>query len=125
MSIPPDDPKNPNDAPPPDDDGDNKGDEIQFPDGMPPLRPGTKQRKIKASMSQSAHDVKFADMFGITLSQTHGIIKFGVFHPETGEFIIHTQIAMTPQGMVMLSQTLQKNIEKVRKMKPQGPQRMN
>ena len=128
MSIPPDDPNIPDDAPPPEDDNkgdDNKGDEIRFPDGMPPLKPGMKQRKVKASMSQGAHDVKFADMFGIALSQTHGIVKFGVFHPETGDFIIHTQIALTPQSMVVLSQTLQKHIEKIRKMKPPGPQRMN
>ena len=124
MSIPPDNPKKPDDAPPPDD-GDNPDDEIQFPEGMPPFKPGAQRKKIKASMSQGAHDVKFADMFGITLSQSHGTLKFGVFHPETGEFVIHTQIAMTPQGMMMLSQTLQKNIEKVRKNKPQGPQRMN
>jgi len=111
MSQPPDDLNIPDDAMPPDDDGDNSQ------TNMPP---GAKKRKVKVSMSQSAHDVKFSDMFGITLAPMHGILKFGVFHPETGEFVVHTQIALTPQGLMSLSQTLQKNIEKVKKRKP-GP----
>lgn len=123
MSNPPDDNDFHEDAKPPDDDNKDNGEKSK--DGFTPQIPGAKRRKIKAKLSPSAQDVKFADMFGVTLSPTHGVVKFGVFHPETGEFIIHTQIAMTPQGMVALSQTLQKNIEKIKQMKPPGRQRMN
>jgi len=123
MSIPPDEPKVP-DEPDAPDDGDEKGDGHEH-DGIAGLPPGAKPRQIKVIMSQSAQEVKFADMFGFTLSPTHGLVKFGVFQPETGEFIVHTQIALTPQGMVALSQSLAKNIEKVRKAKPQPGQSMN
>jgi len=123
MSKPPDDFNIPDDAMPPDDDGDEKHDENQ-PVG-PAGPPGQKRRKVKVINTQSAQEVKFSDMFGFTLSPAHGIVKFGVFHPESGEFVVHTQVAMTPQGMVTLAQSLQKNIEKMRKMKPGGGQRLN
>jgi len=43
-----------------------------------------------------------------------------VFQPETGEFVVHTQIALTPQGMMTLSKSLEENIKKVRSKK-RGP----
>jgi hypothetical protein len=122
MKEPPDDFNIP-DEPDMPGEGDKGGDEQ--PHGLSGLPKGMKQKKVKIRMSPSAGDVKFADMFGFTLSPTHGIIKFGVFYPESGEFVIHTQIALTPQGMVALSQSLQKNIERIRK-KPTGqPGSMN
>ncbi len=117
MSEPPDDFNIPDDANPPDDD--NNGDGDKHKPG------GPKKRKVKVLMSQNAQEVRFADMFAFTLSPTHGIVKFGVFHPETGEFIVHTQIALTPQGMVAFSQSLTKQLEKVRKNKPGGPRSLN
>ena len=109
MTDKPDDPKNP-------DDGNGGGDanNPEIPSGMPP---GARKRKLKVVVSQSAQEVKFADMFGFTISPTHGLVKFGVLQPETGEFIVHTQIAMTPQGMVSLSNALQANLQKIRNMK--------
>jgi hypothetical protein len=114
MSRPPDD----NDKP---GDDKNPGDDEHSHDGPIGMPPGAKPRKLKVVISQSAQDVKFADLFGFTLGPTHGIVKFGVLQPETGEFVIHTQIALTPQGMVALSQALQKNLEKIRQMSKQGP----
>jgi hypothetical protein len=85
--------------------------------GTPPTQKG---RPLKIMISQSAQETKFADLFGFTLTPTHAVIKFGNLQPETGEFIVHTQIAMTPQGLMALSEGLRQNIEKARKMKP-GP----
>ena len=91
-------------------------DDLKIPDdALPPE--GPRKRKVKLAISQSAQEVKFADMFGITIAPTHGVVKFGVFQPETGEFVVHTQIALTPQGMIGLSQSLQKNLENVKKRK--------
>ena len=120
MTPPPSDNDFPGDAMPPDDgDSEDNGHRAEGPIGLPP---GAKRRKIKVVHAQSAYDVKFADLFGFTLGPTHGVLKFGVLHPETGEFVVHTQIALTPQGMVTLSQALQKNLEKVRKRRPgKGP----
>jgi len=120
MSNPPDESNVPDD---PDDGGDK--DEEKQPEGPEGMPPGARRRKVKVVMAQSSQEVKFADMFGFALSPTHGVVKFGVFQPETGEFVVHTQIALTPQGMVALSQSLQKNIEKVRTMKPGQSTSMN
>lgn len=82
-------------------------------------------RPVKIVISQGAQEVKFADLFGYTLTPTHAVIKFGTLQPETGEFVVHTQIAMTPQGMVALSQGLQENLEKVRKIRSDGAPKLN
>jgi hypothetical protein len=123
MTVPPDD----KDIPGGDDsDDEDEAGEIRFPDGLENLPAGGQRRKVKVTISQSAQEVKFADMFGFMLSQTHGIIRFGVFQPETGEFVVHSQIAMTPQGMQALSKSLQQNIEKARRKRKPGPEtRMN
>lgn len=78
---------------------------------------GPVKRKLKILMSQSAQEVKFADMFGFTLTPSHAIVKFGVMQPETGEFVVHTQIALTPQGMMAFGQAIQKNLQKLKKPK--------
>jgi len=122
MKEPPDDFKIPDEPDIPDD---GEGGEGEQPHGISGFPKGAKPRKVKMKMSASAGDVKFADMFGFTLSPTHGIIKFGVFYPESGEFVVHTQIALTPQGLVALSQSLQKNIEMVRKKQKRPPTSMN
>jgi hypothetical protein len=101
-------PGNPDDP----EDGGHEG-----PIGVPPNMQG---RQVKVVISPQAQDVLFADIFGFTLGPSHGIIRFGVLQPETGEFVVHTQIALTPQGMMALSDGLKKNIENIRKMKP-GP----
>lgn len=114
MTDKPDDknkPENEGDKDNSEDEGDSSH-EIRLPDGS--VVPGAK-RQIKVVLTQSAQEVKFADTFGFTLSPLHGIVKFGVMHPETGEFIVHTQIAMTPQGLISLSGALQQNIERARK----------
>ncbi len=118
MFILPSDNDFPGGGKPPDDgdDGGN-GNPETGPVGLPP---GAKRRKLKVIVSPNGMDVKFADLFGFTLGPTHGVVKFGVMQPETGEFVVHTQIALTPQGMVALSQALQKNLEKIRKMKKPG-----
>ena len=123
MAIPPDDTDPPDDPKAPDDDsggGDEKPPE--GPEGPPP---GATRRKMRVVISPVAHEVKFADLFGITIAPAHGVIKFGTMQPETGEFVVHTQIAMTPQGMMALSQALQKNLEKARKTKPGDRPRLN
>ena len=124
MGKPPDDFNIPDEPDIPDDDDDEKseGEQSHRLAGVPP---GVKRRKVNIKMSPSSQDVKFADMFGFTLSPTHGVIKFGVFHPETGDFIVHTQIALTPQGLVALSRSLKQNLDKVRKQKPGPKQSMN
>jgi len=110
--------KGPNDANNPDDGGLGDGSHGGF-HGLPT---DGKKTDFKMVLSQSAQEVKFADMFGFTLSPAHGVIKFGVVHPESREIIVHTQIALTPQGMVALSQALQKNIENFKNLKPgKGP----
>ena len=88
-------------------------------------QPDVKKRRLKVVHSPSAQEVKFADMFGFTITPTHGIVKFGVMHPETGEFVVHTQIALTPAGMVSLSEALKQNIEKARNVKPNPGPKMN
>ena len=94
--------------------------------GMPAgLPPGTQKRKLKVVYSQGSQDVKFADLFGFTMTPAHGLVKFGVLHPETGEFVVHTQIAMTQQGMMALSNALQKNIQKISQMKGKKRPGMN
>lgn len=123
MTVPPDEKDIPGGED--DSDDDDEPEEIRFPDGLESMPAGGQRRKVKVTISQSAQEVKFADMFGFMLSQTHGVIRFGVFQPETSEFIVHTQIALTPQGMLALSKSLQQNIEKARKRK-RGPEtRMN
>ncbi len=72
----------------------------------------------KVSMAPSSHQVLFADFFQITLAPSHGVIKFGYFHPQTHEFIVHTQVAMTPQGILGLSAGLQKQLEMVQGQAP-------
>jgi len=94
-------------------------------DGGSHLPDGVQGRKVKIVISPSAQEVKFADFFGYTLTPTHAVVKFGMLQPETGEFVVHTQIAMTPQGMVALSEGLRKNIEKVRKAKPDQGIKLN
>lgn len=71
------------------------------------------QKPKKVVMTQSSHEVRFADFFQITLSPSHGILKFGYFHPQTQEFIVHTQIALTPQGVMGLSEGLKKQLQVV------------
>ena len=73
----------------------------------------TPQKPKKVVMTQSSHEVRFADFFQITLSPSHGILKFGYFHPQTQEFIVHTQIALTPQGVMGLSEGLKKQLQVV------------
>ena len=68
------------------------------------------QKPKKVIMTQSSHDVRFADFFQITLAPSHGILKFGYFHPQSQEFIVHTQIALTPQGVMGLSEGLKKQL---------------
>jgi len=117
MTTPPGDSRNPDD-PEGQDNGGKKDDSHSGGPGGLPI--GPKGRPIRIVISPSAQEVKFADLFGYTLTPTHGVIKFGTLQPETGEFVVHTQIAMTPQGMVALSEGLKNNIEQARKMKP-GP----
>jgi hypothetical protein len=107
MPVPPDDPKDPEGPSNPD------GKDGHIHDPLPNQPKGKQMRVV---ISANAQDVKFADFFGYTLSQTHGVIKFGTLQPETGEFVVHTQIALTPSGMVALSDGLKKNIENARKM---------
>ena len=71
------------------------------------------QKPKKVVMTQSSHEVRFADFFQITLSPSHGILKFGYFHPQTQEFIVHTQIALTPQGVMGLAEGLKKQLQVV------------
>jgi len=122
MSTPPDDPKNKDnsDNPSDGDSGDKQG-------GGGPQQPHPQQGKqFRVVISPGAHDVKFADFFGYQLNPDHGVIKFGTMQPETGEFVVHTQIAVTPQGMMALSEGLRKNIENARKqMKPSQGSKMN
>ena len=108
MADPEDEKKDPEDP-------EGKGD---FSHGGPPGPQSRKGKQMKVVISANASDVKFADFFGYTLTSTHGVIKFGTLQPETGEFVVHTQIAMTPSGMVALSDGLKKNIENARKMSP-------
>ncbi len=68
----------------------------------------------KVIMSPSSHEIRFSDFFQITLAPSHGIIKFGYFHPQTQEFIVHTQVALTPQGVVGLAEGLKKQLDVVR-----------
>jgi hypothetical protein len=67
----------------------------------------------KVIMAPSSHEVRFADFFQITLAPSHGILKFGYFHPQSQEFIVHTQIALTPQGVLGLSAGLKKQLDVV------------
>jgi hypothetical protein len=72
------------------------------------------QQPKKVIMAPSSHEIKFSDFFQITLAPSHGIIKFGYFHPQTQEFIVHTQVALTPQGVVGLADGLKKQLDVVR-----------
>lgn len=72
------------------------------------------QQPKKVIMAPSSHEIRFADFFQITLAPSHGIIKFGYFHPQTQEFIVHTQVALTPQGVVGLADGLKKQLDVVR-----------
>jgi hypothetical protein len=72
------------------------------------------QQPKKVIMSPSSHEIRFSDFFQITLAPSHGIIKFGYFHPQTQEFIVHTQVALTPQGVVGLAEGLKKQLDVVR-----------
>lgn len=71
------------------------------------------QKPKKVIMTQTSHDIRFADFFQITLSPSHGILKFGYFHPQSQEFIVHTQVALTPRGVVGLAEGLKKQLEVV------------
>lgn len=71
------------------------------------------QKPKKVIMTQASHDIRFADFFQITLSPSHGILKFGYFHPQSQEFIVHTQVALTPRGVVGLAEGLKKQLEVV------------
>jgi len=123
MTKPPDDKDIPNDG---DDSEDGEEEsEIRFPEGLGNMPSPGKRRKVKVTISQSAQEVRFADMFGFMLNPSHGVIRFGVYQPETGEFVVHTQIALTPQGMMGLSKSLKENIEKARKKRPGPETRMN
>ena len=76
----------------------------------------------KISMSQSSHDIKFADFAQIVLTPTHGIIKFGLHQPGTNEFVVHTQVALPPQALVRLAEGLKIQIDKIRTQQQQsGP----
>ena len=83
------------------------------------------QQPKKVIMVPSSHEIRFADFFQITLSPSHGVIKFGYFHPQTQEFIVHTQVALTPQGVVGLADGLKKQLDVVRgkgiPFPPEGP----
>ena len=72
------------------------------------------QKPKKVIMTPSSHEIRFADFFQITLAPSHGILKFGYFHPQTQEFIVHTQVALTPQGVVGLAEGLKKQLDVVR-----------
>ncbi len=113
MTNPPDDFDIPDGPPPDDDNGDDSPKPPETPKGPP-------RKKAKLVMSPSAQKVVFADTFGFTLTPTHGIIKFGVFHPESGEFVVHTQVALSPQGLVALNRSLTANLPKVSKKKGPG-----
>jgi hypothetical protein len=120
MSTPPDNPPHKDDPDSPS--GGNPFDKSG--DGGQPQNP--QQKQFRVVISASAHDVKFADFFGYQLNPDHGVIKFGTMQAETGEFVVHTQIAMTPQGMMALSEGLKKNIENARKqMKPNTGSKLN
>ena len=124
MPKSPDDPKKPENPDNPEG-GNGGGDGNEPLHGHAGLPPNMQGKQIKVVITPSAQEVKFADIFGYTLSPTHGVIKFGTLQPETGEFIVHTQIAMTPQGIMALSEGLKANIEKARKMSPGKGQTMN
>ena len=83
------------------------------------------QKPKKVIMAPSSHEIRFADFFQVTLAPSHGMLKFGYFHPQTGEFIVHTQIALTPQGVVGLADGLKKQLDVVRgkgiPFPPEGP----
>ena len=126
MSIPPDDnfnnkpdeePENPEESEKDKNDGNMQAND--------PVGQNPKRRKIKVVTSENGKDVKFSDMFGFTVTPSHAIVKFGVMQPESGEFVIHSQIAMTPQGLIALHQALGKNIEKIRNIKPGKGQILN
>jgi hypothetical protein len=72
------------------------------------------QQPKKVIMAPSSHEIRFADFFQITLAPSHGVLKFGYFHPQTQEFIVHTQVALTPQGVVGLAEGLKKQLDVVR-----------
>ncbi len=66
------------------------------------------------TMSQSAHDIKFADFAQVVLTPTHGIIKFGLHQAGTNEFVVHTQVALPPQAIVRLAEGMKLQIDKIR-----------
>jgi hypothetical protein len=82
------------------------------------------QRVGKISLAPSSHEVKFADFAQIVLTPTHGIIKFGVHQTGTDEFVVHSQIAMPPQALVMFAEGLKKQIEMIKDQQSKQPPRM-
>jgi len=82
------------------------------------------QRIGKITMSSSSHEVKFADFAQIVLTPTHGVLKFGVHQAGTDEFVIHTQVAMPPQALVMFAEGLKKQIDMIKEQQNKQQPRM-
>lgn len=71
-------------------------------------------KKGRITMSQTSHEVRFADFAQIVLTPTHGIIKFGLHQAGSDEFVVHTQIAMPPQALAGFAEGLKQQIEKIK-----------
>ena len=81
-------------------------------------------RKGKVILSSTAHDVKFADFAQIVLTQTHGVIKFGMHQAGTDEFVVHSQVVMPPQALTHFAEGLKAQIDKIKEQQenPKNPQ---
>ena len=84
----------------------------------------SQQRVGKITMSPSSHDVRFADFAQIVLTPTHGVVKFGVHQAGTDEFVVHTQIAMPPQALVLFAEGLKKQIDMIKEQQGKQPPKM-